>query len=79
MDTCRYRIVKKWKWFLPQVESTTAGKEVAATDGGLVANDKNTNKMDAVYKVVKYNETMTPSQWDAHIETEGGEEMEEAR
>ena len=67
MDTRRYRIVKKWKWFLPQVQPTTAGKEIYGTAEGIVANDMNTEKMDGAYTVVKYSETMTPAQWDAHI------------
>jgi hypothetical protein len=58
MDTRRYTVVKKWKWFLPQVQPTTSGKEVYGTKEGIVANDMNTDKMDAAWKVLKCNEVM---------------------
>jgi hypothetical protein len=53
MDTRRYRIVKKWKWHLRQVQLTTAGSEVIGTKEGIVANNMNTEKMDtSVFKVL---------------------------
>ena len=68
MDTCRFKIMKKFKWYIPNTSPTTTGGEALTADGLVVQNWSTTKVVDADnYKVIANINPKQYMEWEAHI------------
>ena len=69
MDTRRFKIMKKFKWYIPNTAPTTTGGEALTADGLVVQNWSTTKVVDADnYMVLADINPKTYLEWEEHID-----------